>query len=99
MVYEDALIILSYASPYEVEIEAKSNNTKSLIGSVGQGAQPQHPVYRSSSSSDIVTVSAYFVILKTRGLFQNLNKYYRINLVFLFFISYNLYYLLEPMLE
>lgn len=56
MVYEDALIILSYASPYEVEIEAKGNN-KSLIGSVGQGAQPQHPVYRSSSSSDIVTVS------------------------------------------
>lgn len=58
MVYEDALTILSYASPYEVQIEAKGG-LRGPTGSVGggQGAEPRHPLYRSSSSSDLVKVN------------------------------------------
>lgn len=54
MVYEDALTILSYASPYEVAIEAKSG--KFLTNTNGQGAQPGHPLYRSSSIGDLIMV-------------------------------------------
>lgn len=54
MVYEDALTILSYASPYEVIIEAKSG--KLLTNASGQGAQPGHPLYRSSSIGDLIQV-------------------------------------------
>lgn len=54
MVYEDALTILSYASPYEVIIEAKSG--KLISSTPGQGAQPSHPVYRSSSFADLYKV-------------------------------------------
>lgn len=55
MVYEDALTILSYASPYEVIIEVQSG--KILGHNVsGQGAQPVHPLYRSSSNGDLVQV-------------------------------------------
>lgn len=50
IVYEDALTILSYASPYEVIIEARSG--KPLHGST-QATQPSHPIYRSSSCTDI----------------------------------------------
>lgn len=55
MVYEDALTILSYASPYEVIIEAKSG--KFLSNTSGQGAQPGHPLYRSSSIGDLTQVN------------------------------------------
>lgn len=55
MVYEDALTILSYASPYEVIIEAKSG--KLISSTPGQGGQPSHPVYRSSSFADLYNVS------------------------------------------
>lgn len=55
MVYEDALTILSYASPYEVMIEAKGG--KLIHSTPGQGGQPSHPVYRSSSCADLYHVS------------------------------------------
>lgn len=51
MVYEDALNILSYASPYEVIIEAKSGRILSYTQ--GQGQNLVHPVYRSSSFIDL----------------------------------------------
>nr|XP_023030440.1 uncharacterized protein LOC111518268 isoform X2 [Leptinotarsa decemlineata] len=55
MVYEDALTILSYASPYDVMIEARSG--KSFHSNTpGQGGQPSHPVYRSSSCADLYHV-------------------------------------------
>ncbi|KAJ8925061.1 hypothetical protein NQ315_001232 [Exocentrus adspersus] len=54
MVYEDALTILSYASPYEVMIEAKGG--KYIHTAPGQGGQPSHPVYRSSSCVDLYHV-------------------------------------------
>lgn len=54
MVYEDALTILSYASPYDVIIEARSG--KLLTNANGQGAQPGHPLYRSSSIGDLTQV-------------------------------------------
>ncbi|CAG9822364.1 unnamed protein product [Phaedon cochleariae] len=54
IVYEDALTILGYASPYEVTIEATSG--KSALNSPDQGGQPSHPVYRSSSWSDLYRV-------------------------------------------
>lgn len=54
MVYEDALTILSYASPYEVIIEARGG--KIIHQTQGQGAQPSHPVYRSSSCADLYQV-------------------------------------------
>lgn len=54
MVYEDALTILSYASPYEVIIEAK--NGKLLSNSASQGAQPGHPLFRSASIGDLLQV-------------------------------------------
>lgn len=53
MVYEDALTILSYASPYEVIIEAKGGK---IIHTPGQSAQPGHPIYRSSSSTDLMNI-------------------------------------------
>lgn len=56
MVYEDALTILSYASPYEVEIEARSGFKNNGPAS-GQGAFPGHPLYRSSSSTDLMRVN------------------------------------------
>lgn len=56
MVYEDALTILSYASPYEVIIEAKGG--KLISSTPGQGGQPSHPVYRSSSFADLYNVSS-----------------------------------------
>ncbi|XP_050300719.1 uncharacterized protein LOC126739197 [Anthonomus grandis grandis] len=51
MVYEDALNILSYASPYEVMIEAKGGRI--LASSQGQGHTPIHPIYRSTSAMDL----------------------------------------------
>ncbi|KAJ8976902.1 hypothetical protein NQ317_014073 [Molorchus minor] len=48
MVYEDALTILSYASPYEVMIEAKGGKNLHSTSTPGQGGQPCHPIYRSS---------------------------------------------------
>nr|XP_008191645.2 PREDICTED: LOW QUALITY PROTEIN: uncharacterized protein LOC103312116 [Tribolium castaneum] len=55
MVYEDALTILSYASPYEVIIEARGGK---MFQTSGQGAQPSHPVYRSSSCTELFQVNS-----------------------------------------
>ncbi|XP_066154896.1 uncharacterized protein [Euwallacea fornicatus] len=53
IVYEDALNILSYASPYEVIIEAKGERT--VPGGLPQKASPLvHPMYRSSSAWALV---------------------------------------------
>lgn len=54
MVYEDALNILSYASPYEVIIEAKGS--RMMTFTQGQGQTPVHPIYRSSSLVDLLYV-------------------------------------------
>ncbi|CAG9771047.1 unnamed protein product [Ceutorhynchus assimilis] len=51
MVYEDAMNILSYASPYEVILEAKSGRTISF--QQGQGQTPIHPIYRTCSAIDL----------------------------------------------
>lgn len=60
MVYEDALTILSYASPYDVEIEVESGGDTSskpttlLKRSVGPSTtQLYHPLYRSNSIPDL----------------------------------------------
>lgn len=60
MVYEDALTILSYASPYEVIIEAK--NGKLLSNIANQGAQPGHPLYKSASIGDLFQVRTNFYL-------------------------------------
>lgn len=74
MVYEDALTILSYASPYEVIIEAKSG--KLLSSTPGQGGQPSHPVYRSSSFADLYNVRHY--LKDNNNIFSNLIIYSRL---------------------
>ena len=59
MVYEDALTILSYASPYAVEIEVQScHNQHSLDKDRGMGKaeEPAHPRFKSASISDLSKV-------------------------------------------
>ncbi|XP_078033016.1 uncharacterized protein LOC144467902 [Augochlora pura] len=59
MVYEDALTILSYASPYDVKLEVESGGTGSkpttlLKKTVGpSGARICHPLYRSQSIPEL----------------------------------------------
>lgn len=59
MVYEDALTILSYASPYDVELEVESGNSGSkpttlLKKSVGPSStRICHPLYRSQSIPEL----------------------------------------------
>ncbi|XP_045462060.1 uncharacterized protein LOC123672114 [Harmonia axyridis] len=48
IVYEDALNILSFASPYEIKVEATGG--KILFGSSSKSNHPSHPLYRSTSS-------------------------------------------------
>lgn len=52
IVYEDALTILSYASPYEVIIKAQKGRTSNV--QVPSKLPLGHPLYRSSSSSDLI---------------------------------------------
>ncbi|GJQ78745.1 hypothetical protein Trydic_g2779 [Trypoxylus dichotomus] len=54
MVFDDALTILSYASPYEVIIEAKNGRLTSA--QTNTSGQPNHPLYRSSSSTDLLQI-------------------------------------------
>lgn len=69
MVYEDALTILSYASPYDVRLELvkpseKSNGFPSLTGSgkslasrnSGKSQRLFHPLYRSQSIDDLTQI-------------------------------------------
>lgn len=69
MVYEDALTILSYASPYDVRLELESprdkssaiqqqNNAKRLASSSfsGGGHRLFHPLYRSQSIDDLTQI-------------------------------------------
>lgn len=67
MVFEDALTILSYASPYDVqlEVENSSNSCPSTLvrtkRTSGSGIAPAdricHPFYRSQSIADLAQVS------------------------------------------
>lgn len=66
MVFEDALTILSYASPYEVQLEVENAassrpstlvNTKKMSGTVGSTSDRIcHPFYRSQSIADLAQV-------------------------------------------
>lgn len=73
MVYEDALTILSYASPYEVIIQAK--NGKLLTNAANQGAQPGHPLYKSASIGDLLQVKP--------------KKFQRKRFFFVYFVFFN----------
>lgn len=55
MVFEDALTILSYASPYDVVIEVQGH--KNNMGT-GPFAQPRHPLYKSASSTDLLQIKS-----------------------------------------
>jgi hypothetical protein len=67
MVFEDALTILSYASPYDVQLEvenASSSHPNTLIRTKrtsGSNIAPAdricHPFYRSQSIADLTQVS------------------------------------------
>ncbi|XP_022909272.2 putative leucine-rich repeat-containing protein DDB_G0290503 [Onthophagus taurus] len=54
MVYEDALTILSYASPYEVVVQATNGK---LSAGTTQCARPVHPLYKSASSTDLLQIN------------------------------------------
>lgn len=62
MVFEDALTILSYASPYEVQIQVEHNATSrpsTLLRKRETNPSTErilHPFYRSQSISDLTTV-------------------------------------------
>lgn len=67
MVYEDALTILSYASPYAVEIEAQSschayNLDKSRTAT--RAEEPAHPLFKSASISDLSKIQPSMTPLK-----------------------------------
>nr|CAD7405826.1 unnamed protein product [Timema poppensis] len=66
MVFEDALTILSYASPYEVQLEVESaassrpstliRTKRTSVASIGVGDRICHPFYRSQSIADLAQV-------------------------------------------
>jgi len=67
MVFEDALTILSYASPYDVQLEVENSSnscpntlvrTKKTSGSgIAPADRICHPFYRSQSIADLAQVS------------------------------------------
>lgn len=59
MVFDDALTILSYASPYEVIIEARSG--KVTTSQANTSGQPNHPIYKSASSTDLLLVTIIII--------------------------------------
>ncbi|XP_044748805.1 uncharacterized protein LOC123309656 [Coccinella septempunctata] len=67
IVYEDALSILSFASPYEIRLEAKGGRI--LFGSSSKSGNPSHPIYRSSSN---VHLQEVMNMSKTRLSTENL---------------------------
>ncbi|XP_013395944.1 enolase-phosphatase E1 [Lingula anatina] len=81
MVYEDALTILSYASPYPVQVQLqKSKPTKSGALQVrrtpSQSSLPNlhHPLYRSQSLDDLSRIMKDSQPLKTRRAFSENRK-------------------------
>nr|CAD7586818.1 unnamed protein product [Timema genevievae] len=66
MVFEDALTILSYASPYEVQLEVESaassrpstliRTKRTSVASIGVGDRICHPFYRSQSIADLAQI-------------------------------------------
>lgn len=62
MVHEDAMAILSYASPYEVEVEVEDSSVspESLKNS-SMNNHIAHSFYRSQSFSTAQHVSSYYV--------------------------------------
>lgn len=65
IVQEDAMTILSYASPYNVQIEIVAGNNKMKAPEstnfeksprMGRQSPLVHPLYRSSSQTDLSTV-------------------------------------------
>lgn len=68
IVQEDAMTILSYASPYNVQLELVTGNNKLRSSGASRGGESTspkpgrqsplvHPLVRSSSQSDLNTVS------------------------------------------
>nr|CAD7575918.1 unnamed protein product [Timema californicum] len=67
MVFEDALTILSYASPYEVQLEVESaassrpstliRTKRTSVASIGVGDRICHPFYRSQSIADLAQLA------------------------------------------
>ena len=55
MVYEDALHILSYASPYPVKLRIRRTTANDPLDKPGKEVQSNllHPLYRSSSMDDL----------------------------------------------
>ena len=49
MVYEDALTILSYASPYPVKVTVQKERAGAADPEVAPTEQLNHPLYRSQS--------------------------------------------------
>ncbi|PSN56712.1 hypothetical protein C0J52_00066 [Blattella germanica] len=66
MVFEDALTILSYASPYDVQLEVEnaSNSHPSTLIRTKRTSAPAdricHPFYRSQSIADLAQACLYF---------------------------------------
>lgn len=83
MVFEDALTILSYASPYDVVIEVQGHKNHA---SSGPFAQPRHPLYKSASSTDLLQIKSARKSLfcdesSDRGSLTNLQKSLTKNIV------------------
>uniref|UniRef100_A0A1B6M3H7 PDZ domain-containing protein n=1 Tax=Graphocephala atropunctata TaxID=36148 RepID=A0A1B6M3H7_9HEMI len=64
MVFEDALTILSYASPYEVQLEVENGSSsrpatllRNKRASVSPAERICHPFYRSHSISDLIKIN------------------------------------------
>lgn len=67
MVFEDALTILSYASPYEVQLEVENGSSSrpaTLLRNKRTSISPAdricHPFFRSQSISDLSKVQENF---------------------------------------
>jgi hypothetical protein len=70
MVFEDALTILSYASPYDVQLEVEKGAPGSVVRETGSGKRSPsvgpadrlcHPFYRSQSIDDLAKVSCWLI--------------------------------------
>lgn len=76
LVLEDAVSILSYASPYNVRLELV--DAKANVAAMSYPNSPKsntstlsHPLYRSGSQSDVNTVRNIFIFITDLGLIIN----------------------------